>query len=328
MKGVDGTVKVAIVLELIVGGKLLLVQLQRHANTRCDDFVEKVHVEEDPLVALAMNAHVTLEQRMKAIEKVLDAKGAGGGGVRSIAQRPSGEQAQAKAQVDQKLFVLLQPHIVDGIEARLLDAIDNPLAIDGAETGACNTRAHYVVVLVDVEIECWIEINERLVVQVSERVGQLATIEPAGAKTFARDAVVDDRLDIIRDERLAQIVGRQNSGGRILRDRIALQHVIGLGNLPRQPPLVEGGIQREHSTQMPRLATTTALIVADAFGDRLDLALLTISAAKFQATHLKRDQSIAQLDNVHQTVEVVAGEHKAIALVDHTPTAEHNVAVE
>ena len=43
-------------------------------------------------------------------------------------------------------------------------------------------------------------------------------------------------------------------------------------------------------------------------------------------THLKGTEAIAELDDVHETVEVVRGEDEAVALLDGAPAAQHEVA--
>ena len=43
-------------------------------------------------------------------------------------------------------------------------------------------------------------------------------------------------------------------------------------------------------------------------------------------THLKGTEAVAELDDVHETVEVVRGEDEAVALLDGAPAAQHEVA--
>lgn len=43
-----------------------------------------------------------------------------------------------------------------------------------------------------------------------------------------------------------------------------------------------------------------------------NLPLLAVSATEFESPELERDESVADLDDVHQTVEVEAGQDEAV----------------
>lgn len=43
-------------------------------------------------------------------------------------------------------------------------------------------------------------------------------------------------------------------------------------------------------------------IIFHLFGDCFDFALLTVGASKFEATHLKRTQPVAEFDDVYKAV--------------------------
>lgn len=80
--------------------------------------------------------------------------------------------------------------------------------------------------------------------------------------------------------------------------------------------------------KVAHLAAAAVVVVLDALGDGLDLALLAVRAAKLQAAQLKRHEAVAQLDHVDETVEIVGGQEKAVALLDGAPAAEGQIAVE
>lgn len=52
---------------------------------------------------------------------------------------------------------------------------------------------------------------------------------------------------------------------------------------------------------------TTALIFTDAFADGFNFSLLAIGSPELKTPHLECDQTVAQFDQMDQTVQVVAG---------------------
>ena len=61
-------------------------------------------------------------------------------------------------------------------------------------------------------------------------------------------------LDVVDDERLAELEDLQHGSGGVVGDGVALQHVLGHHHLPGQPALVEGRVQRQEVRQVARLA--------------------------------------------------------------------------
>lgn len=60
---------------------------------------------------------------------------------------------------------------------------------------------------------------------------------------------------------------------------------------------------------MAGITATAAIVVLHILRDGLHLTLLAVGAAELQAAHLECAQSVAQLDDVHQAIEIVRGEH-------------------
>lgn len=56
-------------------------------------------------------------------------------------------------------------------------------------------------------------------------------------------------------------------------------------------------------------ATTTSIVVLDAFRDRFDLALLAVSSTELETAHLERAQTVTEFDDVDQAVQVVGREN-------------------
>ena len=63
-------------------------------------------------------------------------------------------------------------------------------------------------------------------------------------------------LDVVCDEHFAQVEDGQHGGGAVVRDAVALEHVLGDHDLPGQPVLVERGVQRQEVRQVAGLETT------------------------------------------------------------------------
>ena len=85
-------------------------------------------------------------------------------------------------------------------------------------------------------------------------------------------------LDIVRDEHLPQVKHLQHGGGRVVRDAVSLQHVLGDEHLPGQPALVEGGVEGEEVGQVARLTAAETFVLFDALRDGFYLALLAVGA--------------------------------------------------
>lgn len=116
-------------------------------------------------------------------------------------------------------------------------------------------------------------------------------------------------LDVVGDEDLAVLEHLQRGTGQVVRDGVALDDVLGGHHLPGQPSGGEHGVGAEQTWQVAGIATAAAVVVLHVLGDGLHLALLAVGATELEATHLEGAQAVAQFDDVHQTVEIVGGEH-------------------
>lgn len=71
------------------------------------------------------------------------------------------------------------------------------------------------------------------------------------------------------------------------------------------------------------------IIFLNALRDGFNFSLLTVGSPELEASHLKGHQSIAKLNDVDQTVEVVRCQYKAVPLCHWTPASyghnENNV---
>ena len=68
----------------------------------------------------------------------------------------------------------------------------------------------------------------------------------------------------------------EHGGGVVLADAVALQQVLGGGDLPCQPAQVEGSIAGEDVRQVARLAAATGIVILHPLCDGLHLALLAV----------------------------------------------------
>lgn len=85
-------------------------------------------------------------------------------------------------------------------------------------------------------------------------------------------------LQVVRDEQLAQVIHLEHGGCVVLTDAVALQQVLGGGDLPGQPAQVEGCIAGEHVGQVAGLTAAACVIVLHPLSDGLYLPLLAVCA--------------------------------------------------
>ena len=81
-----------------------------------------------------------------------------------------------------------------------------------------------------------------------------------------------------------------------------MNNVLFRDDVPGDPAQVKRRVEREHATQMAELAATTAVVLRTILGNRLELALLTVRALELETAQLERHETVAHLDQVHQTV--------------------------
>lgn len=65
-------------------------------------------------------------------------------------------------------------------------------------------------------------------------------------------------FDVVADEDFAEVKHLQHGDGTVVRDGVALEHILGGSHLPGQPPLAEGGIDAQHVREVPWLAAAAA----------------------------------------------------------------------
>jgi hypothetical protein len=63
------------------------------------------------------------------------------------------------------------------------------------------------------------------------------------------------------------------------------------------------------------------IIFLNALRDGFNFSLLTVGSSELKASHLKGHKSIAKLNDVDQTVEVVRRQYKAVPLCHWTPAS-------
>ena len=83
-------------------------------------------------------------------------------------------------------------------------------------------------------------------------------------------------LQIVGDEQFAQVVHLQHDGSIVLADAVALQQVLGGGDLPGQPSQVKGRVAGQNVGQVARLTAATGIILLHPLSDGLYLPLLAV----------------------------------------------------
>ena len=181
-----------------------------------------------------------------------------------------------------------------------------------------------VEIFINVWIEDRVEINKAFITGWSDGSEDALVLEPLH-QLRRPHRVVDYAFNVVRYQDLPQVPHLQQSGqvtascgcwcwwwcrsylqhalSAVVRDAVALQHVLDGAHLPGQPSLLEGGVDAEHVGEVAGITTTTALVILHSFLDSLHLPLLTVSPAELQATYL--DTSVVERTFLARAVGII-----------------------
>ena len=132
----DGLVEDMRIVVLVRRREVILMELDRHPDSRCHDFSQKVHVGEHPLVAHRCDPEVALKERVQAVQEELhrreelvgrDAEGSAAEQTESEAERDEGRVPAVIGNVG------LRRRDVGVAAAATLGAVADPLVVDAAE---------------------------------------------------------------------------------------------------------------------------------------------------------------------------------------------------
>ena len=160
-----------------------------------------------------------------------------------------------------------------------------------------------VEIFIYVWIEDRVEINKAFITGWSDGSKDALVLEPLH-QLRRPHRVVDYAFNVVRYQHFPQVpdlktvlrlhlvldvvddVYLQHALRAVIRDAVALQHVLHSAHLPGQPPLLEGGVDAEHVREVAGVTAATALVILYSFLDSLHLPLLAVSPSELQSSYL------------------------------------------